>query len=216
MADPANLQLQVWEVGDVVDPASMVMTALPDGSPLLIPVAEVAGTPGPEGPAGPTGPEGPQGPAGGGSSIVQVGRNSGTQTNSSSNNNNATAIAGLTATLVAGHRYHLRALIPFQSAATGTGFGIIVTGPAMTTYVAQLHAQQAAAGTDHTYIATTTAIATPLISTAVAAANTTLLAVVEAVAEPSADGTLEILFRSENNIQVSVMNGAVLVVTDCG
>jgi hypothetical protein len=63
---------------------------------------------------------------------------------------------------------------------------------------------------------TVTAPATALTSTAVVAANTQYLASLEVVLTPSANGSLQVGFRSEvNGSQVSVLNGAAGYLIDC-
>lgn len=173
------------------------------------------GPQGPQGVAGATGATGPQGPAGTPGTVVAVCKNSGTQTNTSSSA--LVDITGMAVTLVANRRYIFRALVPFQSAATTTGIGFGWAGPAMTVFIAQAHIQTAAAGTDHIHEVTSTALATNLVSPAVVAAATTYLAVVEAVVQASAGGTLQLRFLSEVNAsQVSVLNGAAGYLMDCG
>lgn len=136
------------------------------------------------------------------------------------NNTSATVsvdITGMAATVTAGRRYTLRALVPFRSTATTTGIGFGFTGPAMTVFTAAATIQQGAAGTDQHYTNVSTALATMLTSTAVVAANTTYLAVIDAVFTPSATGTLQLGFRSEVAAsQVSVMDGAAGHLIDCG
>lgn len=204
-----------------------------------------AGTPGPQGPPGPEGPAGPagadgapgaqgqqgiqgnpgaqgqqgtqgiQGPPGAPGTVVAVGKNSATQTNNSSST--LVDISGLSAAVVAGRRYIYRAFVPFQTAATATGIGFGWSGPAMSTFLARVHVQTAAGGTDHTFENTSTALSTNLVSGAVVAANTQYLATIEAVLTPSANGTLQLRFLSEvNNSQVSVLNGAAGFLVDCG
>jgi hypothetical protein len=122
----------------------------------------------------------------------------------------------MTVPLTAGHRYIFRAYIPFQTAATATGIGFTFTGPATTTFNSRATIQQAAAGVAHVFVNTATAPATSLTSTAVVAANTQYLASLEVVLTPSANGSLQVGFRSEvNGSQVSVLNGAAGYLIDC-
>lgn len=170
------------------------------------------GTPGQAGAQGPQGIQGIQGPAGAG---MTVARNTGNQTNTS--NTTPTDITGLAIALTTGRRYTIRALVPFQTAATTTGIGFTWTGPAMTDCAWNVTIPQGAVGVDQQYTAHATALATVLVSAAVVAASTTYLAVIEGVFSPSANGTLQLRFRSEVNAsQVTARDGAAMYAVDCG
>ena len=173
------------------------------------------GPQGPQGLPGADGATGPQGPAGTPGTIVAVAKNTATQTNTSATV--SVDITGLAAAVTAGRRYIWRALVPFQTAATTTGIGFGFTGPAMTTFLSRVSIQQGAAGVSQTYTNVGTALATVLTSTAVVAANTTYLAEVEVICTPSANGTLQLGFRSEVAAsQASVLNGAGGYLIDLG
>jgi len=227
MADPANLQPATWPTVTTIPDTSHLHGSTADDVAKITVADFVAAHPGPQGPAGDTGSQGIQGiqgiqglqgiqgPAGTPGTIVATYKNSGTQTNSS--NSAPVDITGLAATVAAGRRYILRLFVPFQSAATTTGIGFGFTAPAMTNWFALASIQQGAAGVDQTWVNMATAPGTFLTSASVVAANTTYLAQVEIVFTPSANGTVQLGFRSEvNTSQVSVLNGAAGFLIDCG
>lgn len=235
MPDPANLRPDLLPVVVSIDDNAWILTFVNDepskitganarpylkgdpGDPGDTGPAGQAGTPGDTGPAGADGAPGapgqtgPQGPPGVG---VLTAKNSGPQTNSS--NAVPTSITGLSVAVTAGRRYLVTAHVPFSSTATATGVAFTWTGPAMTSAVWKARIPIAAAGVDHEAVLVATALTTVLIGTAVAAANTTYLATVEGVFQPSANGTLQLQFRSETGTQVSVLDGAAMSITDCG
>jgi hypothetical protein len=176
----------------------------------------IQGNPGTAGAPGIQGvPGNPGSPGAPGLGFAAVCKNSATQTNTS--NSAAVAITGIAVPVTAGRRYVFTVWAPFQTAATATGIGFAWTGPAMTTFASKAQIQQGAAGVAQTYTNTGSTLAAVLTSTAVVAANTTYLAVVEACFTPSASGTLQLSFRSEvNNSQVSVLNGVAGFLVDCG
>jgi hypothetical protein len=187
-----------------------------DGAPGAPGVKGDKGDPGIQGNPGIQGvPGNPGSPGAPGLGFAAVCRNSATQTNTS--NSASVAITGISVPVTAGRRYVFTVWVPFQTAATTTGIGFSWTGPAMTTFASRAQIQQGAAGVAQTYTNTGSTLAAVLTSTAVAAANTAYLAVVEACFTPSANGTLQLGFRSEvNNSQVSVLNGVAGFLVDCG
>lgn len=129
-----------------------------------------------------------------------------------------TNIPGLSFSLTANRMYHFKFMGIFQSAATTTGLGLSLTGPAVTYAGWTAQIEQAAAGTDQHYTYT---VANSLsfigASPSVVAANTDYLWEVEGFVQPSAAGTLQLQFRSEvSGSTVTLKAGSVGVLTDCG
>lgn len=129
-----------------------------------------------------------------------------------------TNITGLSFSLTANRMYHFKFVGTFRSAATTTGLGLSLTGPALTYAGWSAQIEQAAAGTDQFYTYT---VANSLsfigASQSVVAANTDYLWEVEGFVQPSAAGTLQLQFRSEvSGSTVTLKAGSVGILTDCG
>lgn len=118
-----------------------------------------------------------------------------TQTTSSAS---PQAITDLLCELRAGSAYRFRAGVMFRSALLTNGIGLGLTCPALTDLGARVRIPQAADGTDAVLEGELTASGDEVLSTAVQAAATTYLARLEGVIVPSAAGTLQLTFRSEN------------------
>lgn len=135
------------------------------------------------------------------------------------NNNTVTPsnISGLSFDLESGRAYHFKFAGKWQTAATTTGIGFQLTGPAVTHVMWRIAVQQAASGTDSYYNASANALATNLVNASAVAINTDYYFEVEGIILPSAAGTLQLRGRSEvasSNILIS--NGAIGILTDCG
>lgn len=136
-------------------------------------------------------------------------------TQRTSSSNTTFTATGLTFTVASGNMYHLKALGSFTSAATTTGLSLGFSTTVATTYCGwNVSIEQAAAGTDSTYVAHATALGTVLTSTGVVAINTAYQWEIEARFQPSAAGTITIGFRSEVNAsQITWQAGAMATLT---
>jgi len=158
----------------------------------------LTGATGPSGLNGATGLTGLTGATGPSGIGVITCKGSATVTNSS--NTIPTDITGLSLALISGRRYAFYFLSTFQTSTTTTGCGFTFSAPAMTQSHYKVRTQQAAAGTDHVYENTAYGtLATVLVSASVAAKDTNYLAVIEGYCQPSADGNLQLMVRSEVN-----------------
>lgn len=119
-------------------------------------------------------------------------------------------VTGLSFAVTAGTLYRFTFFIAYRTAATTTGARFGVTLPAVTTFAATTRlAGFAADGTDSEFTGALTTSGDSAMSTAVAAASTDYLAVVEGVLLPSANGTLQLQAATEVNASaVTVRNGS--------
>lgn len=119
-------------------------------------------------------------------------------------------VPGLSFWLKNGQRYYFRFMIPYRTAATTTGLTLALASPAVTSFLGTVAMKQGGAGTDMWFDSHTTTPTAALTSAAVTAADANFLAIYEGVIEPSADGALQLQFRSEvNGSLVTVPNGGI-------
>lgn len=133
----------------------------------------------------------------------------GSQYTNSANPKAFSNITGLSFSLYNGLAYHFKFYLCFQSAATGTGIGFTFTGP--TVAMVSWHAQiaQGAAGTDMWFESWGSNVTDIVESGSVQAANVNYPATIEGIILPTADGTLQLRARSENDgTQVTIQAGS--------
>ena len=104
----------------------------------------------------------------------------------------------------------------FQTAATTTGIGIGFVSPPATTYCGWIpQITIAAAGTDQLWTANAGNLTTVLVSPSVQTANSNFVGYVAGFFQPSANGTLQLGFRSEvsgSSVTVAAGSGGLLTV----
>lgn len=186
-----------------------------DGEPGYTPLKGVDYFDGAKGDKGDKGDQGIQGIQG----TPGLGLTTCKQTSLVTNSSNTTPsdIPGLVFSLISGRRYHFKFLVRFRTAATTTGIGFTFTAPAMTDANYQVSIQQAGAGTDQMYQNATSNLATVLVNTAVAGANTDFMAIIQGFCTPSASGNLQLRTRSEvSGSQITVQNTGIGYLVDAG
>lgn len=113
---------------------------------------------------------------------------------------NAVALAdtGLSFPVVSGTVYRFEAYLAYRTAALTTGIRIGAAFPGVTAFAASVRiAGFAADGVDSEFVGALSASGDSVVSTAVVAANTDHLAVVEGLILPSADGTFKLQHATE-------------------
>lgn len=115
-------------------------------------------------------------------------------------NNNATAntiadVTGLSFPVVAGNRYRFRFVIPYTSAATGTGSRFSINGPASPTELAY-QSNYSLSATSETINRALTAYDLPAAANAQSLTSGNI-AIIEGIIRPSADGNVIARFASE-------------------
>ena len=127
-------------------------------------------------------------------------------------------IPGLAFTVQANHLYKLEWFISYQSIITTTGISFFCSTPTLNdgdhwTW----DIQSAASGTDQFYQQTTGVYGSTVTSAAVVTADTPYLAKSVGFFTPSADGTIQLKFKSEvDTSAVTVNAGGCGFITDCG
>lgn len=108
----------------------------------------------------------------------------------------AANVTGQSWAVISGRRYWLKIVGTFRTAATTTGIGFNFTIPTMTSNSMRVKIRQAAAGTD-AYFEGDGPMGTNIQSGSVLAATTDYHFEIEAMFQPSADGTVQLQSRSE-------------------
>ena len=118
-------------------------------------------------------------------------------------------ITGLNFAVTTGIYYHFRFLIPFRTAAAGTGIRLTLTFPATTVFAATVIIPMGADGSGGEYFGWITSSGDVVFSPSVETMNVDYLAVIDGIILPSADGTLQVRFGSEvGGSNVTVKQGA--------
>lgn len=113
------------------------------------------------------------------------------------NTTTLSSINGLSLAVVNGSYYKFKAVLIFRTAATTTGIRLGITCPAFTVFSAKAEIPMAADGVGGDMQGYITSSGDSVLTTAVAAANTDFIAVINGVIKPSANGTLQLQFASE-------------------
>jgi hypothetical protein len=128
----------------------------------------------------------------------------------------STDIPGLSFAVQAGHRYFFKVNLTYQSDTTTTGFGVSASVPALTSGQWRVEIQQGGSGTSQYWNQSGTFGITGL-SQSVVSANTNYIASAEGHFEPSADGTLQVRFRTEvEGSTVTAINAGIAWLIDAG
>ena len=141
-------------------------------------------------------------------------------TSQHTNNSSSTwvDIAGVSFAVESGRTYQFDVRGVWQSAATTTGLNLQWSGPGITRAAMRNSiGGHGASGPDSWFDAAVTgAVTTPGPSAQVVAATTNYMFMIWGFVTPSADGTLQLQFRSEVNAsQVTVQQGTSAVLIDC-
>jgi len=119
-------------------------------------------------------------------------------------------VTGLAFAVTAGTLYRFSFDVIFRSAATTTGIGLGLTGPAVTSLAATARIPIGADGAGGELQGWLTSSGDAVIGTGVQAIGTDYLARLEGVVLPSANGTVQLQARSEIAAsQITVRNGSV-------
>jgi hypothetical protein len=154
-----------------------------------------------QGPQGDVGPEGPPGP---GDSVVKL-----TADLAASTATALTTTTGLSFAVTSGTTYRFAALVVFRSAALTTGIRLGATTPAFSVYSARISIPFAVDGSGGIFHGVLTTSGDSVVSSAVPAINTDLLASIEGVLIPSASGTFQLQHASEvAGSAVTIRNGS--------
>lgn len=171
----------------------------------------VKGDTGDTGPAGTDGAPGAQGPPG--PSILSVVKLTADETGKT----NATlANTGLSFALTSGVYYAFRFTLVWRTTVATVGLKVGVTFPNVNTFAgaATISGQAADGATTEPWAGQLTSSGDSVVSTAAVATNTDLLAVVEGVIAPSANGTLMLQYAAETTgATVTLRRGSVGVLT---
>lgn len=136
---------------------------------------------------------------------------------STTSNTVLTSAAGLSFSVTAGRYYMFDFLVLFRTAATTTGIVLAVSAPAATRFGYTSDIPIAADGTAATRHGWGTASDDLNVGTGVQAANTDYVAYVRGIILPSANGTIQIRFRSEVSASsVTVRQGSAGILYDLG
>jgi hypothetical protein len=181
---------------------------VPSEGPLTSQIAQGSqGDVGPQGPPGDPGPQGdpgPEGPPGPGDSVVKL-----TADLAASTATALTNTTGLSFAVTSGTTYRFAALILFRSAALTTGIRLGATTPAFSVYSARISIPFAVDGSGGIFHGVLTTSGDSVVSSAVPAINTDLLASIEGVLIPSASGTFQLQHASEvAGSAVTIRNGS--------
>lgn len=164
------------------------------------------GSQGPKGDTGQTGPQGPkgdqgiqgnqgpqgiQGPAGPGATVIKLTADQAFSLVALTN------VTNLSFAVTAGTLYRFRFDVIFRTAVTTTGIGLGLTYPAVTSMAAHARIPFAVDGSDAVFEGEITTSGDSVLTTAVVAATTDYLAVIEGVILPSANGTVQLQARTE-------------------
>lgn len=130
----------------------------------------------------------------------------------SDQSNSTTTLAdatGLVFSVKSGRYYKIQFSVVFRTAAATTGIALTVTTPTFTIFSGVSRIPIGADGTDSTRIGHHTTSADQNVGTAVQAANTDYLALFDVVIVPSANGKVQLQFRSEVNASaVTIKQGS--------
>lgn len=113
------------------------------------------------------------------------------------NTTTLSSINGLSLAVVNASYCKFKAVLIFRTAATTTGIRLGITCPAFTVFSAKAEIPMAADGVGGDMQGYITSSGDSVLTTAVAAANTDFIAVINGVIKPSANGTLQLQFASE-------------------
>lgn len=124
-------------------------------------------------------------------------------------------LPGLAFAVVSGRRYTVKFIGAAQSAALTTGIQLGYSGPAMTSFISRVYIDQGGGGVSHLYSNTTSTVTASIGSLNADAINTDFQWVIEAVFQPSADGTLQLRGASEiGSSQVIFQNVGMGILVD--
>jgi hypothetical protein len=132
---------------------------------------------------------------GGGPSIVKL------TADQSTTNAAFVNITGLSFAVTNGVYYHFKFQLLYRSAVAGIGIGITATVPAFTRYGAtvEIGAHAGSGGTDNVFVGFLAASGTAVQATGLAAINVDAIVNVEGILLPSANGTLQLQFKTETS-----------------